>query len=745
MGRLRTIARRSFLIGSAAVAGGVAFGTWAYTRPLENPLEGGPGTALTPYVEITDTGITIIAPRAEMGQGIMTTLAALVAEELDVSLEDVTVRHGPASGTYYNTALMSEGIPFAPTDESWLAETARGAMAIPARFMGMQITGGSSSIVDAYDKMRHAGAAARLALVEAAAVRLGMAAADLRTENGTVIAPDGTALPYTDLAQEAAEIDLTDEPPLKPRSAWKVLGTSQPRVDMVAKCTGAAVFATDVALPDRLHATVRMNPALGAPMRGFDAAEARGMRGVVDIVEMSGGGIAVIADNTWRAMRAAQAVRIDWAEAPYPADTAGHVAAVEASFTGDALDSRYRDDGDVEAALDARTDIVEAQYRVPYLAHATMEPMTATVWLRDGALDLWTGTQAPTIARDEAAAVAGLETDAVTVHTTLMGGGFGRRGEMDIVRQAVEIAGAAGGRPVTLTWSRAEDMTHDVYRPLAAARFRGRVEDGVPRAFDLSLAAPSVMESQMGRLGMAMPGPDVTLVQGAWEQPWRIPDYRVTAYRTPMLAPVGSWRSVGFSYTAFFHESALDELAHAAGRDPLEMRLDMVTDAPSRAVLEAVAEASNWGGALPEGHGRGVAFCLSFGVPTAQVIEVAATPDGIRLVNAHAAVDVGIALDPHTIEAQVQGGMVYGLTAAMMGGIDMAGGRVVQTNFHDYDALRMGQCPPISVTILENQPRIRGIGEPGTPPAAPALANAIFAATGRRIRELPMNRHVAFV
>jgi len=299
--------------------------------------------------------------------------------------------------------------------------------------------------------------------------------------------------------------------------------------------------------------------------------------------------------------------------------------------------------------------------------------------------------------------------------------------------------------PVKLTWSRAEDMTHDAYRPLAIGRFRGRIEDGMPRAFDLSLAAPSVVESQMGRMGMVPPGPDITLVQGAWDQPWRIPDYRVTAYRTPALAPVSSWRSVGFSYTSFVHESALDELAHAAGRDPLEMRLAMIDHEPSRTVLEAVAEASGWGSALPSGHGRGVAFTLSFGVPTAQVIEVAATEDGIRLVNAWAAVDVGIALDPANIETQVQGGMIYGLSAAMMGAIEFEDGRVQQTNFHDYDAMRLHQCPPIAVTILENGEKIRGIGEPGTPPAAPALANAIFAATGRRIRTLPMNREVDFV
>ena len=741
-----TIARRGFLIGSVAIAGGAAFGYWQYRKPLPNPLEGGEGAALNEYIRITDDGITIVAPRAEMGQGVMTTLAALVAEELDVELDAVNVIHGPASRAYYNGAVLGEGVPFAATDEGWLAETVRGSVDIPARLLGMQLTGGSASIPDAYEKMRRAGAAARYGLMSAMLRYLGTISVegvtrdDLETYDGVVIAPDGTKMPYTTLAKYIVSSDLPDDPPLKPRSEWRILGTRQPRVDMVAKCTGTAEYSGDVDLPDMLYATIRMNPALGAPMNGFDATDARAMRGVREIIEMSGGGVAVVADNTWRAMRAASAITFDWADASYPTDTAGHMAAIEASFTDDNRDSRFRDDGDTEA-IEAT---VEAEYRVPYLAHATMEPMTAVAWLRNGELDVWAGNQAPTQVLIEAAELTGLDRDAIRVHTPVMGGGFGRRAEMDFVRQVVEIAQATEGRPVKLTWTREEDMTHDAYRPAAIGRFRGSTEDGVPRLFDLSLAAPSVFESQMGRLGMTMPGPDVTLVQGAWDQPWRIPDYRVTAYRTPALAPVSSWRSVGNSYTSFFHESALDELAHEAGRDPLEMRLDIIDHGPSRKVLEAVAEASGWGDPLPDGHGRGVAFTLSFGVPTAQVIEVAAGEDGIRMVDAHAAVDVGIALDPGIIEAQVQGGMIFGLTAAIMGKITFEGGHVRQTNFHDYDALRLNQCPPISVTVLENGDKIRGIGEPGTPPAAPALANAIFAATGKRIRALPMNEHIDF-
>ena len=747
MGRVGTITRRALLLGSAAVAGGVVFGYWKFRTPYGNPLLNGLSAdqaALTPYVRIDANGITIIAPRAEMGQGVHTTLAALVAEELDLRLDDVAVEHGPASSAYFNAALLEEGVPFAPTDDSWKAETMREFTHVPAKFLGMQITGGSSSVPDAFFKMRNAGAAARDVLVRSAAERLGVDPGELRTRNGAVVAPDGTELPYTELAVAAAGLRLPNEPSPKPRSQWKLLGRSLPRVDMVEKSTGTAEYSIDVRLPEMLYATVRTNPRLGGALNGFDDSRARDMPGVRHLVPLDDG-LAVVATNTWYAFKAADAISFDWGDAPYPSSTGEMLRSIEAAFDDDYRDSRFRDDGDVETAL-IEADVVEGEYRVPYLAHATLEPMNATAWLRDGQLDVWVGTQFPTQVVKEARAITGLDPAAIRVHTTYMGGGFGRRTEMDYVRQAVRIAAALDGTPVKMTWTREEDMTHDVYRPAAVARFRGSVANGAARTLDLQLSTVSVTESQMGRIGLSPPpGPDTSIVQAGWDQPYAIPNYRVTGYRAPAMLPVGYWRSVGASQNGFFHECAVDELAHAAGADPLEMRLALLRHGPSRRVLEAVAEMSGWGTPLPPGHGRGVAFVLSFGVPVAEVIEVAETPVGIRLLNAWAAVDVGIALDPANIEAQVQSGINFGLAAALHGAITVADGRIEQTNFHLFDSIRMNQAPGIAVRILENGRKIRGIGEPGTPPAAPALANAIFAATGQRIRELPLSKHIDFV
>ncbi len=744
MGRLKTITRRTLLLGSAAVAGGVVFGYWRFKTPYANPLipdlsEG--QVALTPYVRIDQSGITIIAPRAEMGQGVHTTLAALVAEELDVALDDVDVEHGPASKAYYNSVLLEEGLGWSAIDTSKTAENVRAFTHVPAKFLGMQITGGSSSTPDSFVKMRKAGAAARAVLLQAAAEKLNADVSSLTTANGYVVAADGTKVPYTHLAALAAEIDPPEDPALKPQSEWKILGHSLPRVDMLAKCTGTAEYSIDMQLPGMLHATVKMNPNLGGEMLSYDASLAEAMPGVEKVVPLTGG-VAVIANNTWVAFKAADAIEFDWGDAPYPKTSAEQFSLLEDAFQGDE-DSQFRDDGDVDEAL-TNTTVIAGEYRVPYLAHATMEPLNAVALLKADRLDVWAGNQNPTQAVKESAKVTGLDAENIHVHTTLMGGGFGRRSEMDFIKLAVQVAMSMPGVPVKTTWSREEDMTHDTYRPPAIARFKAAVTDGAAAALDLQISSPSVTTSAMARIGIPSAGPDVAIVQAAWDQPYAIPNYRVTGFRAPEMLPISFWRSVGASQNGFFHESAIDELAHAAGADPMAMRLSLMNDDTSRKVLEAAAKMSNWGSELPPGVGRGVAFVMSFGVPVAEVVEVADTPLGIKILKVYAAVDIGTALDPRNVEAQVQSGINFGLAAAIMGDITVADGAVEQTNFHNYDAIRMRQAPAIEVQILENGDKIRGIGEPGTPPAAPALANAIFAATGNRIRELPLKKHIKF-
>jgi len=747
MSRLGTITRRTFLFGSIAIVGGVGFGYYKYKTPHANPLEtdlGNGEAALTPFILIDHNGISIVVPRAEMGQGVQTTLAALVAEELDVTLEQITVIHGPASPAYFNAAVLEETIPFSSIDTSAMANRVRSFVHVPAKLLGLQITGGSSSVADAYEKMRVAGAAARNVLLKAAAQKLSVSESSLKTENGMIIDAKGQALSYLELASETAGIEPDSELALKQRSAWKILGKSQNRVDVPAKSTGTAEYAIDIDLPNMVYASIRVNPRLGAAMNSYNASKAEGMRGVKKVVAIDNG-VAVIASNTWYAFQAVNSIDFEWAQADYPVDTAAHLDAVKNSFNSDNQDSQLRADGDVDAALEAADDVVSAEYKVPYLPHAPLEPMNATAWLRDGKLDVWAGTQIPTQALKEAVTITGLEEHNISIHTTLMGGSFGRRLEMDYIIQAIKIASEMPGTPVKLTWTREEDMTHDNYRPIGMARFKAVVGSEGPTAIDLQLVGASVNASQMGRLGLPSVGPDSAIVQAAWDQPYGVENFRVTGYRVENVFPISSWRSVGSSQNGFFHESMMDEIAHSKNLDPMQMRIKLMTHEPSRKVLEAVAEMSNWGAKLPDGHARGVAFSLSFGVPAAEVIEVAIIDQKVKIVNAFAAVDVGIAMDPRNVKAQVSGGLIFGLAAAISGDINLKDGQVQETNFHQYTSMRFYQAPAIEVRVLENGERVRGIGEPGTPPAAPALANAIFAATGKRIRELPLNKHISFV
>jgi isoquinoline 1-oxidoreductase subunit beta len=386
-----------------------------------------------------------------------------------------------------------------------------------------------------------------------------------------------------------------------------------------------------------------------------------------------------------------------------------------------------------------------AEYRLPFLAHAPLEPMNATALFTGDGLDIWTGTQIPGFAQAAAARIAGLPIRAVRLHNQMIGGSFGRRLEDDFIRQAVQVAVALPGTPVKLTWSREEDFSHDFPRPMVLARARGAVAAGQVTAMDLAIAAPSVVASQMGRLGLPAAGPDVSIVAGAWDQPFAVPHLRVTGYRVPAGVPVSSWRSVGASANGFIHETFLDELIHSAGADPLEERLRLCSHAESRAVLETAGDMSGWSGPRPgPGQGRGLAFTLSFGVPVAVVVDVTDTDEGLRMTRVCAAIGVGRVLDPVNFENQVQGGLVWGLGHAMGAEITFADGMVEQTNFHAYPTIRLDQVPPILVRAVEGLGPVRGAGEPPVPPAAPALGNAIFALTGQRLRQLPFARSVTF-
>ncbi|MEP1585877.1 MAG: molybdopterin cofactor-binding domain-containing protein [Tateyamaria sp.] len=746
MSRFGKIARRSFLVGSAAVIGGVAFGYYMYKRPVANPLlddlaEGAAG--LTPYVRIDATGVTLITPRADSGQGAYSVQAALIAEELDVDLDQVRVDPGLPSPAYYNTALSAEAAPFRATDDSVMANSARGVMDALMKFLGLQITGGSTTVPDSFDKLRMAGAVARETLKAAAAQTAGVEVSTLKTARGQVELPDGKTLSYVELAPIAATLNPVNDVTLRDPKTWRLVGKPMQRVDIVAKSTGTQTYGIDFEPDGVMHATVRTNPRRGGGINGHDARTAQGMRGVAQVVEITGG-VAVVADNTWRAIKAVNAIEIDWGTAPYPPEMDAHWQVLSDSFAPDRVDSTRRDDGDVDAALDGAV-VIGAEYRAPYLAHAPLEPITATVQVNADRVDVWTGTQIPRFVQKTVAKMTGRDMDDVYVHVLMMGGSFGHRLEDRVVKEAAEIAMQMPGVPIKLTYSREEDMTHDDTRQIAMARGRGVVRDGQVDAFDLGIAMPSVVASQMGRQGLPVPGPDMQIVAGAWEQPFEIPNYRVTGYRAPELAPISSWRSVGASTNGFFHDVFLDELIHTAGADQMQERMRLCWHDPSRKTLEAVAEMSNWGGALGPNQGRGVAFCMSFGVSTAEVIEVTNTDDGIRIDKVWVAAEVGKVVDPVAFENMVQGGIVWALGHAMNSEITYSDGMAEQQNFWDSEGMRMYQMPKIEVRGLENGEHVRGMGEPMVPPAAAALSNAIFAATGQRIREMPMNKFIDFV
>ncbi len=745
-GRWKKVTRRAFLIGGVTTAGGLAVGVGLLSRagtgiPEHFAAAGADGAvALNAWVRIEPDGtIALAVPRAEMGQGVHTGLAMLIAEELEVGLDRVTVEHPDMHGVYSNYALPLEAAGLFHAENN----PVRWVMAKLIASLPYIGTGGSTSVVDAWKPLRQAGAAARTVLVAAAAGEWGVDPAACRAAGGKVVHPDGrTTLAYAAVARAAAGLSPPSGPELKPASRFRLIGTPQPRVDMVEKVTGDATFGVDVAEPDMLHAAVRHSPVKGGRIVGHDAAAVGGMRGVRGVVEVPGG-IAVVADNTWRAFQAAEAL-------PIEVDAAGNdgvsTAAIDrdlrASLDGDPSHV-FEAVGDVDAGFDGAARIVEAEYAVPYLAHACMEPMNTTVRLNaDGTADVWSPTQSPTVAVWAVAEGTGVDRDAVRAHTTYLGGGFGRRAEKDFVLQAAHVAKAFPGRPVKLTWSREEDMRNDTYRPAARARFRGALDDqGVLLGWDGQLASQSV-EFEFGERVLPWGGGDGASAfmnaAGAFRQPYAMPHCRVGHRWRRHAVPVGFWRSVGHSQNAFFLESFVDEMAHAAGKDPFAFRRGLLGDKPRhRAVLDAVARAADWGGETPAGRGRGMALHESFGSIVAEVAEVAVVDGEIRVQRVWCAVDCGVVVNPDTVDAQMQSGIIYGLTAALHGAITLADGRVEQENFPDYEMVRVDTAPRVETVLVPSGDRPGGIGEVALPPIAPAVANAVFAATGQRLRRLP--------
>ena len=741
------IARRSFLIGSAALAGGVAFGVYAARQPFDNPnlddLARGEAS-FNPWVIVDRDKITLIAPHADKGQGIFSAQAVLIAEELDVGLDQVEVSFGAPDKAYYNRAAMEAMAGYPLYDNSPMAEGVRGILGgVVKLVLPTMMTGGSSAIPDSYDKLRRAGATARETLKLAASQQTGVPVDQLNTERGAVILPDGAEIAYTALAGVAAGIEPVTDVTLRDPKDWKIAGKPLRRVDMVAKSTGTLTYGIDHRMEGMLHATVKVNPRQGGAMNGHDAAVAKTMPGVRAILPITGG-LAVVADNTWRAIQAANAIEFDWGPAPYPAEQAQHWEHLAGIFDDDHLNSEARTQGDVDAA---EGEAVTGEYRAPYVAHAPLEPLNATILVTEARVDIWTGHQIQMMAEQMVAEITGHDVENVHLHNMFIGGSFGHRLEFDFLRQTAEIANQMRGTPVQMTYSREEDFAHDFPRHITMGRGEARHKGGRVTSLDVQIAGQSVMRSQMGRMGMTLPGPDAQLHEGAWDAPmFNLPNLRVRSYRTEALAPVSSWRAVGAGPNVFIYETLLDEAIHAAGADPLEERIRLMGHDVSVKVLETVGEMCSWTGAdVGENRGRGVAYGFAFGVAVATVVEVTNTDAGIKLDHVWLAADVGKVIDPVNLENLAQGGTVFGLGHAINCEITYADGMAEQSNYHAHDAMRMWQCPPIDFRALENNPAIRGFGEPPVPPAAPALGNAIFAATGQRLREMPFNKHIAFV
>ncbi len=651
----------------------------------------------------TDESVTFLVSESEMGQGVLTSMPMLLAEELSVDWSEVRAVHAPADREAY----------------------------------GRQSTGGSTSVRTNHERLRVAGAAAREMLIAAAAAAWGVPAAECRAEKGRVVhGTSGRSVSYGSVADAAAALEPPSDPPLKPASEFTVIGRRLPRTDTPSKVDGSAAFGLDVSIPGMLTALVARPPAFRGSLKSFDPAPALAVPGVRHVVEIPSG-VVVAADSFWAAKKGRDALVAEWEPGPLGPLSDERIREIcrEKAEGG----RKARDDGDVEAALAAATTRLDAVYEVPFLAHAAMEPMNCTAHVRPDGCDIWTGTQAQTSAQDIAAEITGLPVQKVRVRTMMLGGGFGRRSRNDFVREAVHASKELGA-PVKVVYTREDDMRAGSYRPMAWNELSaGLDEEGRPIGWEHRIASPSILRDLGARLEN---GIDATAVESAQNLPYAIPNVRVTYADPELPVPVHFWRSVGNSQNVYVTECFLDELAEAAGADPLAFRIGLLSDHPRRIrALRQAAEKAGWGRALPAGHGLGCAVSECFGSVIAQVAEVAVADDGtVRVPRVVCAVDCGSVVNPDTIEAQMESGVVYALSAALFGKITIADGGAVEGNFDDQPVLRFRDMPRVETVIIAEGDPVGGIGELGVPALAPAVCNGVFAATGRRIRRLPIGR-----
>jgi len=761
--------RRKFLLGTVgvAVAGTALVVGWGL-MPVRQRLTGSqplPAAAGQHVfngwlkIDIDDT-VTVMVPKSEMGQGVLTALAMVLADELDADWSQVRTAHPPLDAIYNNLSTVVDGLPFHPDDDGRLKRLAGTLTAKTMREIGLQVTGGSSSLKDLWLPMREAGASARAMLVVAAAQTWGVPAAECSVANGQVRhAASQRGLRFGELAERAARLPLPDKPVLKTAAQFTLIGQPMRRREAAAKQDGSAVFGIDTLQPGQRYASLLMCPTLGGQVASFDAKAALAMPGVLQVVAVpplrgGTGGVAAIAGTPWQAMVAAKAVEVQWNHGPAAALSSAGITSQLKQQLADDDGFAYFQHGDAATALKQAARTLQAEYSAPLLTHATLEPQNCTVLYTPDAKDgpratVWAPTQVPGLARWVAARALGLDSDQVAMNVTLLGGGFGRRLEVDFIAQAAHIARALPGQPVQTFWTREQDSTHDFYRPPCVARYQAGFDNqGRLTAWQAHSAGPSIVQQFLGRqFGLPGAGPDKTTAEGAFDQPYEWPNARISHAIVALPVPVGFWRSVGHSHHAFFKESFVDEAAHVAGQDPLAFRLALLQRHPRHAaVLQRAADLADWGQPLaPAADGapraRGIALHQSFGSIVAQVAEVSLDPADARRIRVHrvvVAIDCGTAVNPSHIRQQMEGGVVFGLSAALYGEVTLAAGQVQQTNFHQQPMLRGADCPVIETTILASTAPPEGVGEPGTPPTAPAVANALFALTGQRLRSLPL-------